>query len=80
VLLPLTFLSSGFMQQSLAPGWIQDVARYNPVNWAVQAGREALGASVDWGLVLPRAGWLLAFALACAWLATRAFRTYQRAV
>ena len=80
VLLPLTFLSSAFMQQSLAPGWIQDVARYNPVNWAVQAGRDALGASVDWGLVLARAGWLLAFALACAWLATRAFRIYQRAV
>jgi ABC-2 type transport system permease protein len=80
VLLPLVFLSSGFMQQSLVPGWIQAVARYNPVNWAVQAGREALGASVDWGLVLTRGGWLLAFTVAAAWLATGAFRAYQRSV
>ncbi|HYY78932.1 MAG TPA: ABC transporter permease [Actinomycetes bacterium] len=80
VLLPLVFLSSGFMQQRLVPGWIQAVARYNPVNWAVQAGREALGASVDWGLVLTRGGWLLAFTAACGWLATGAFRAYQRSV
>jgi ABC-2 type transport system permease protein len=31
VLLPLTFLSSAFMQRDLMPGWIQTVARYNPV-------------------------------------------------
>ena len=41
VLLPLVFLSSVFMAQALMPGWMQGVARYNPVNWAVQAGREA---------------------------------------
>jgi ABC-2 type transport system permease protein len=41
ILLPLTFLSSAFLQQSLAPKWIQQIARYNPVNWAVQAGRDA---------------------------------------
>jgi ABC-2 type transport system permease protein len=28
VLLPLTFLSSAFMQRDLVPGWIQSVARY----------------------------------------------------
>ena len=31
VLLPLTFLSSAFMQRDLIPGWVQSVARYNPV-------------------------------------------------
>jgi ABC-2 type transport system permease protein len=55
VLLPLTFLSSAFMQRDLVPGWIQSVARYNPVEWTVQAGREALTATPDWGLVLSRA-------------------------
>jgi ABC-2 type transport system permease protein len=30
ILLPLTFLSSAFMQRNLVPGWIQTVARYNP--------------------------------------------------
>jgi hypothetical protein len=32
VALPLTFLSSGLMASNLLPGWIQDVARFNPVN------------------------------------------------
>jgi hypothetical protein len=68
------------MQLSLAPGWIRDVARFNPVNWAVEAGREALGASVDWGLVGSRTGYLTGHAIVCAWFATRAFRAYQRSV
>jgi ABC-2 type transport system permease protein len=80
VLLPLTFLSSAFMQRDLVPGWIQTVARYNPVEWTVQAGREALTAQPDWGLVLSRAGLLAALCLACTWLATRALRTYQRSI
>jgi ABC-2 type transport system permease protein len=48
VLLPLTLLSSAFVQRNLVPGWIQTVARYNPVEWTVQAGREALTANPDW--------------------------------
>jgi ABC-2 type transport system permease protein len=80
VLLPLTFLSSVFIAQNLAPGWIQTIARFNPVDWAAQAGRDVLGTDVDWGLVLSRTGFLALFALACAFLATRAFRAYQRSV
>ena len=80
ILLPLTFLSSAFLQQDLAPHWIQDVAAYNPVNWAIEAGRGALGANVDWTMVLSHLGYLLAFMVACAWLSTRAFRSYRRSV
>lgn len=80
VLLPLTFLSSVFIAQNLAPGWIQTIARFNPVNWAAQAGRSVVSADADWGLVLSRTGFLLAFTLVCAFLATRAFRVYQRSV
>jgi ABC-2 type transport system permease protein len=80
IALPLTFLGAGFMAEGLMPGWIQAVARYNPVNWAVEAGRRALEASPDWGFVLARGGWLLALALACGLLATMAFRSYQRSV
>ncbi len=80
VLLPLTFLSSVFMAQALMPTWMQDVAKYNPVNWAVQAGREALTISPDWTMVLWRLAALLVFALVCGWLGTRAFRVYQRSV
>lgn len=80
VLLPLTFLSSVFIAQNLAPSWIRDISRYNPVNWAAQAGREVLGTGVDWSLVGSRLAYLAAFTLVCAFLATRAFRAYQRSV
>ena len=56
MVLPLTFLSASFLPLSLAPDWIQTFARFNPVNWAVEAGREALVASPDWSLILPRLG------------------------
>lgn len=80
VVLPATFLSAGLMAASLAPGWVQAVARFNPVNWAVEAGRGALGNDVDWGLVGSRAGLLVGLAVLCGWVATRAFRSYQRSV
>ena len=41
--LPLVFLSTAFMQPSLLPGWINSVADFNPVDWAIVAGREASG-------------------------------------
>lgn len=80
VLLPMTFLSSVFMAQALMPQWMQDVAQYNPVNWAVQAGRAALAVDGDWGIVLSRMGYLVVFTVVCTWLATRAFRVYQRSI
>jgi ABC-2 type transport system permease protein len=76
VVLPATFLSSGLMAANLLPGWIQDVARFNPVNWAVAASR---AAGHDWAFAAARAGFLAALVLACSMLATRAFRVYQRA-
>ena len=80
VLLPMTFLSSVFMAQALMPQWMQDVAQYNPVNWAVQAGRAALAVNGDWGIVLSRMAYLAIFTVVCTWLATRAFRVYQRSI
>jgi ABC-2 type transport system permease protein len=80
LLLPLTFLSGAFMQLSLAPDWIQTVAKFNPVNWAVEAGRSAAMESADWSLILSRSALLLGFLVLCLLFATRAFRTYQRSV
>lgn len=80
VALPLMFLSSAMMAAGLSPEWVQDVARYNPVEWAVVASREALAADPDWGIVIWRLGLLAVFALVIGWLATRAFRTYQRSI
>ncbi len=80
VVLPLSFLSSMLVPTGYLPGWIAAVARWNPVNWAVEVGRETLGTDVDWGVVASRGGALLALALVCGWLSTRAFRSYQRSV
>jgi ABC-2 type transport system permease protein len=78
--LPLTFLSAAFMPLSLVPDWIATAARFNPVNWAIEAGREALTATPDWNLILPRLAGLAALTvLTTAW-ATRTFRAYQRAI
>jgi ABC-2 type transport system permease protein len=80
VTLPLTFLSSALMQQSLLPDWLQWVAKFNPVNWAVEAGRSAVGSTPDWGLIASRTGLLALLLLAAAAFATRAFTSYQRSI
>jgi ABC-2 type transport system permease protein len=80
IVLPLQFLSSAIMDTRLSPRWVQHVARYNPVDWAVVASRQALSASTQWGAVWPRLGFLAALAATMAWLATRAFRSYQASI
>ena len=54
LMLPLSFLSVTFMQKDLMPDWMQTASSFNPVNWAVEAGREALTASPDWALIAGR--------------------------
>jgi ABC-2 type transport system permease protein len=80
VVLPLQFVSSALFDTSLSPEWVQHVARYNPVDWAVVASRQALSAGTDWGAVLPRLALLALLAAVMAALATRAFGSYQRTV
>ena len=80
LLLPLTFLSTAFMAPSQMPGWIRHVADFNPLDWAMVAGRSALAENPDWGGVLSRGGGLLALAIAAVWLSIRTFRSYQRSV
>jgi ABC-2 type transport system permease protein len=80
IVLPLTFLSTTFLQPQLMPRWIRQVADFNPANWAVIAGRGATSAHPDWGLVASRAGFLAALLVVCLAFATRAFQSYQRSV
>lgn len=80
LVLPLCFVSSVFIPAVLMPGWIQTVARFNPVNWAVEAGRQSLVAGPDWSIVLTRLGGLAALALVFGWVAVRSYRAYQRSV
>ena len=78
--LPLTFLSSAIMATALMPAWIQNVARYNPLDWAVLVSREALSAAPGVGVVTSRSAALLVLAVLMSWLATRAFTAYQKSV
>lgn len=80
LLLPLSFMSVTFMQKDLMPGWMQTVADFNPLNWAVEAGRDAVTANADWGAIAGKSGLLVAFLVLCGSFAVRAFRTYQRSV
>jgi len=80
IILPLTFLSSAFMQANLVPPWVRDISRFNPVNWGAQAGRTAAIGPADWSYVGQRIGLLVALLLVALFLATRAFRAYQRSL
>jgi ABC-2 type transport system permease protein len=80
IVLPLTFLSATFLAADLIPKWMQHVADFNPVNWAVVAGRSAVSANADWGLIAARAGFLVALLAVSVAFATRAFQSYQRSV
>src|SRR5262249_51760031 len=78
ILLPMIFLSSVFMAPGLMPGWIQSVARFNPVGWAVVAARSAMSVQPDWGVIATNLALLGALTCFASWVATRAFRSYQR--
>lgn len=79
IVLPATFLSTTMMPADLMPQWVQDVARWNPMTWAVELGRGGLTG------VYPAAGWWQAggltvlAALAFVW-ALRSIRAYQRSI
>jgi len=77
---PLMFLSSAIMDTGLSPVWVGGIARFNPVEWAVAAGREALTTAPDWAGVSGHLGLLAGLAIVMTALATSAFRAYQRSV
>ncbi len=79
-MLPLMFLSSGFMQQSFLPGWMQAIASRNPLNWEVQIGRSALSAQPDWPAIAVRSGGLLVLALLAIAISVTTFRSYANNV
>jgi ABC-2 type transport system permease protein len=76
--LPLTFISTAFMAEQLMPGWLQFLAKLNPVNWTVNASRDAMAGN-DWGSTLVYCAMLAAFAVICWFFSTQAFRAYRRA-
>lgn len=75
--LPLVFLSTAFMASELMPDWIRFIAQGNPVNWAVNAARDAMSGE-DWTTVWGYVGLLMAFVAVASWFSTQAFRAYRR--
>jgi ABC-2 type transport system permease protein len=78
--LPLLFLSTTMIARAQMPHWMQQVAKFNPVDWGVRAAREVVLPGTSWSTV----GWHLLFLLALtavttAW-ATSTFRQYQRSL
>jgi ABC-2 type transport system permease protein len=80
IILPMTFLSTTFMAPELMPDWMATVAGFNPLTWAVDAARASLEGPSDWGFVLLRLGWLVAFLIVSVALALRAFASYRRSI
>ena len=81
MLLPLTFLSGAFMQLSLAPELDRSGgAASTPSTGRSRPRARPLRATPTGAVVLPRLGLLAALLVLSAWLATRAFRAYQRSI
>jgi len=78
ITLPLMFLSSAIMNTKLSPEWVRNVAAFNPFEWAVVVGRQALSSSPDWASLWGHVGLLAALTVVMAAWATSAFRVYQR--
>ena len=77
--LPLTFLSTAFMASNLMPHWIRTIAKVNPVNWAVDASRDAM-LGQEWDVVALRLALLAIFAVVATAISTQAFKAYRRSV
>jgi ABC-2 type transport system permease protein len=78
--LPLSFISSTLIAPDLMPAWMEKLANYNPVEWAVEAGRAAALGEGGFDVVVTRAGLLAGFAAVSAWLALKAMEKYQRSL
>jgi ABC-2 type transport system permease protein len=78
--LPLLFISAILIPPQQMPSWIEQLSRFNPVNWGVQASRNSIVVGGDWG---PTAQYLFLLAVATAvtsLFATWCFRVYQRSI
>jgi ABC-2 type transport system permease protein len=74
--LPMIFLSSALVPLVAMPGWMQALALFNPMTWAIDAVRPLILSG--WAEALPRVGMVIAIMLLfdalCLYGSTRAFR------
>ena len=79
IVLPATFLSTAMMPADLMPEWVQNVAHWNPMTWAVELGRGGLSGTYPASGWWQAAGLTLLAVLGFVW-AVRSIRAYQRSV
>ncbi len=48
---PIMLFSTWFGPRLLMPAWFEQVARFNPVTWYLDATRSILSGHTDWGLL-----------------------------
>jgi len=77
IVLPMTFLSSMIMHRELIPPWMQTVARFNPVDWAVIVARHGFEGSLTHETMISLVS-LVGVTLACGLLAHQSFNHYQK--
>jgi ABC-2 type transport system permease protein len=78
--LPLMFISAILIPPAQMPSWIEQLSRFNPVNWGVHAARNAIVAGGHWGASGAYLLFLLAAVAATSSFATWCFRAYQRSI
>ncbi len=64
VSLPLTFASSALVPLDLMPGWLQVLARLNPMTYAIEAVRQLILGGIDWRVLGSMCAVIAAFDLA----------------
>jgi ABC-2 type transport system permease protein len=78
--LPLMFISAILIPPRQMPHWIEQLSRFNPVNWGVQAARNAIVVGGDWGPTGEYLLFLVAATACTSFYATWCFRSYQRSI
>jgi len=78
--LPLMFISAILLPPRSMPHWIRELSRFNPVNWGVQASRNAILTGGHWGATGTYLLLLVAATAATSFFATWCFRSYQRSI
>lgn len=72
--LPLLFTSEAMMPRAFMPGWLAQVAAYNPLSYAVSPMRSLFLSGIDWRLVGEGIAVLASLASGLGCLATVLFR------
>jgi len=73
ITLPLLLLSGVMLPMSLAPGWLQTLASFNPLYHAVVASRDLFNAAFGDGEIPVGVVMMVVFAIAAVTIGARSF-------